>query len=163
MDALAANGGSAEQIAAMEQEYAAYHEERVLDRSKKFPNDIQLQFDLAELRFMQEKYEEARVIFQQISDNPQKHRACLVFLGKCELAMNNSAAAEPLLAEAVKEMYRMDKYRREALYYLALAYEGNGKKSEALECYKTIRANMENYRDISDRIAALTQTAESQA
>ena len=51
----------------------------------------------------------------------------------------------------------MDKYRREALYYLAIAYEGNGKKAEALDCYKTIRANMENYRDIAVRIAALTE------
>ncbi|MBR2911572.1 MAG: hypothetical protein IKC05_08165, partial [Lentisphaeria bacterium] len=62
-----------------------------------------------------------------------------------------------------KDMYRMDKYRREALYYLAIAYEGNGKTAEALECYKTIRANMENYRDIQARMAAISGESAGQA
>ena len=154
---LEANGASAEEIAAARTQREAYHEEQVVSRASRYPNDLQLQFDLAELRFEQGAYEEAQTLFGPVSENPQKRRASLVYLGRCALKLGDTAAAEPLLAEAVKEMYRMDKYRREALYYLAIAYEGNGKKAEALDCYKTIRANMENYRDIAVRIAALTE------
>ena len=153
--ALESQGADAQQIAEAKAKRDACHEERVVTRAKNFPNDIQLQFDLAELRFEQNNFEEARQIFESISDNPQKHRACLVYLGRCAIAMGDTAAAEPLLAEAVKDMYRMDKYRREALYYLAIAYEGNGKTAEAVDCYKTIRASVENYRDIADRLKAL--------
>lgn len=152
---LTAQGADEQQLAEAQARRAAFHEERVVGRAKNFPNDIQLQFDLAELRFEQENFEEAKRIFESIEDNPQKHRACLVYLGRCAIAMGDTATAEPLLAEAVKDMYRMDKYRREALYYLAIAYEGNGKKNEAVECYKTIRASVENYRDIGERLAAL--------
>ena len=152
---LESQGADEQQIAAAKAKRDACHEERVVTRAKNFPNDIQLQFDLAELRFEQDNFEEARQIFESISDNPQKHRACLVYLGRCAIATGDTATAEPLLAEAVKDMYRMDKYRREALYYLAIAYEGNGKKDEAVECYKTIRASVENYRDITERLTAL--------
>jgi tetratricopeptide (TPR) repeat protein len=152
---LRENGSSEDEINAAIQQRDAYHEERVVGRSVEFPNDIQLQFDLAELRFEQGRFDEAKSIFETVCENPQKRRASLVYLGRCALHQGDTAAAEPLLDTAVKDMYRMDKYRREALYYLAIAYEGNGKKDEALECYKTIRANMENYRDIQERIAAI--------
>ena len=149
------SGASEDEINAAIQQRDAYHEERIVGRATEFPNDIQLQFDLAELRFEQGRFDEAKTIFEAVCENPQKRRSSLVYLGRCALHQGDSAAAEPLLDAAVKDMYRMDKYRREALYYLAIAYEGNGKKDEALECYKTIRANMENYRDIQERIAAI--------
>ena len=151
----AQEGASEEELEALRKAREDYHESRVISRAKSFPNDIQLQFDLAELRFEQGSFAEAKEIFESVCENPQKRRASLVYLGRCALLMNNPAEAEPLLAEAVKDMYRMDKYRREALYYLAIAYEGNGKPTEAMDCYKTIRANMENYRDIKERMAAL--------
>ena len=156
-------GSSEEEIAAAVEQRNAYHEERVVGRATEFPNDIQLQFDLGELRFEQNRFEEAKSIFEGVCENPQKRRASLVYLGRCALQLGNSAEAEPLLETAVKDMYRMDKYRREALYYLAIAYEGNGKVAEALDCYKTIRANMENYRDIQARMAALTGESAGQA
>ena len=155
ISAMREQGSSEEDIAAVVQQRDAYHEERVVGRAAAFPNDIQLQFDLAELRFEQQRYEEAQAIFNTVCENPQKRRASLVYLGRCALQLDDSVSAEPLLESAVKDMYRMDKYRREALYYLAIAYEGNGKNNEAMECYKTIRANMENYRDIQARMAAI--------
>ena len=157
------NQADAARIAEAQQARETYHVEQVERRAKSFPNDINLQFDLAELRFEQKMFDEAKTIFESVCENPQKRRASLVYLGRCALEVNDTASAEPLLAEAVKDMYRMDKYRREALYYLAIACAGNGKTAEALDYYKTIRANMENYRDIKDRIAELEQSAAAQA
>lgn len=157
---IAAGSLTEADIAARQQEIAAYHEQHVVNRAATFPNDIQLQFDLGELRFEQNDFVTAREIFTAVAANPQKRRASLVYLGRCALALGDPATAEPLLDEAVKDMYRMDKYRREALYYLALASEGIGKTAEAIECYKTIKANMANYRDVAARLDALAGTSE---
>ena len=59
-------------------------------------------------------------------------------------------------------MYRMDKYKREALYYLGNAYELAGDTAQAVDCYNKVKASMANYRDVPQRLAQLVP-AEGQA
>ena len=61
-----------------------------------------------------------------------------------------------LIETAINEMFRMDIQKREALYYLGNAYEALNNREKALDAYNKISANMKNYRDIQERIAALT-------
>ena len=68
---------------------------------------------------------------------------------------NDFARAVECLDAALSEMYRMDRYRREALYYLGNACEGTGDNARALKCYQDIEASVSGYRDVRERIAAL--------
>ena len=60
--------------------------------------------------------------------------------------------------QALKEMFRMDRYKREALYYLGNACEGVGDNARALKCYQEVEASLTGYRDVAARIAALSGT-----
>ncbi len=148
--------GNAQEAHDLRCEAAQYRADHIVERATKFPNDAQLQFDLGELYFELDHFEEAREVFTKTADFAQKRRACLVYLGRCALQFNDAASAIENLQNAVKEMYRMDKYKREALYFLGNAYELAGNTPQAVDCYNKVRASMENYRDIPQRLAQLT-------
>ena len=145
-----------EQIAQFEKEIKDYRWRHTIERAEKFSGDMQLQFDLGVLQFENNMFKEAVETFTRVSDNPQKRRASLVYLGRCALAENDPAKAVEFIEDAVKEMFRMDIQKREALYYLGIAYETLGNSEKAIEAYRKISANMHNYRDIQERMAALT-------
>lgn len=143
------------QIRDLEKEYEDYRWRHTVDRANKFPNDMQLQFDLGELQFEHGDIETAKVTFERVAENPQKRRASLVFLGRCALLTNKPQDAKSYLEEAIKDMGRMDKYKREAMYHLGEAFEALGNIEEALVQYRAIHANMSNYRDVPERLAKL--------
>ncbi len=151
------------QIADLEKEMASYRWRHTVRRAEAFPNDMQLQFDLAELQFERGMLDDAEKTFTAVAENPQKRRASLVYLGRCRLLQGDCEKAAGLFADALKEMTRMDKAKREALYYLGNAFEKGGNISEALNCYRQINANMDNYRDVADRIAALSASENVEA
>ncbi|MCQ2379790.1 MAG: tetratricopeptide repeat protein [Victivallaceae bacterium] len=144
-----------EQAKQVEEEIASYQLRHALKRVQVSPNDMQLQFDLAALRFDRGETEEAERLFKSVAQNLQKRRAALVYLGRCALLRNAPDEAIGLIEEAVKEMFRMDKYKREALYFLGQAFELTGKTDRAVDCYTQIKASMENYRDVGERLARL--------
>ena len=144
------------QAAELSRERDAYILRHTVSRAKQFPNDVQLQFDLGVLRFNREEIEEAKQIFEQVVQSPQKRRACLVYLGRIALMHNDFQEAISKFEEALTEMYRMDKAKREALYYLGLACEEAGETKKALEAYCQIHANMQSYRDVAARITRLS-------
>ena len=144
------------QIAQMEKEIKDYRWRHTVRRAEQFSGDMQLQFDLGVLQFENNMIPEAIETFTRVSDNPQKRRASLVYLGRCAIINNEPAKAVELIETAINEMFRMDIQKREALYYLGNAYEALGNSEKALEAYNKISANMNNYRDIQTRIATLT-------
>lgn len=149
------------QIAELENECQAYRWRHTVKRAEQFSGDMQLQFDLGVLQFENNMFAEAVETFTRVSDNPQKRRASLVYLGRCSLANNEFDKAINYLEDAIKEMFRMDIQKREALYYLGNAYEFSGDKEKALEAYRKISFNMANYRDIQERMAALNESGET--
>ena len=120
-----------------------------------FPNDVQVQFDLGEFYFENNEIENCKEIFSKLSELPQKRRASLVYLGRCALLENQYTKAVEFLDSALKEMFRMDRYKREALYYLGQACEGIGDNERALKCYRDIESSLSGYQDVQDRISAL--------
>ena len=159
--ARAESAGNAEQAANLRNNAAQYRADHIYNRAVKYPNDAQLQFDLGELYFELGEVEQARAIFTKTAEFAQKKRACQVFLARCALHFNEVDTAVENLQSAIKEMYRMDKYKREALYYLGNAYELAGKTAEAVECYTKVKASMENYRDVPQRLAQLVPAESS--
>ena len=153
------SSGEKEKAAEARQQGEQYRVEHIVARAKKFPNDAQLQFDYGELCFEQGDVEQARTIFTKTADFAQKRRPCLVYLGRCAIHFNDAATAIENLTTAVNEMYRMDKYKREALYFLGIAYELAGDAEKALDCYRKITQSMQNYRDVPQRLEKLAPAA----
>jgi len=144
------------QIADLTKEREGYRMRHALKRAETFPNDMQLQFDLSELYFEHGDVAKSKEILEQIVENPQKRRPGLVLLGRCELAQKDPASARTHIEAAVKEMYSMDRMKREALYYLGVACEESGDVPAALGNYREIQENMVGYRDVDERIEKLS-------
>lgn len=148
-----------EQAKGLEDEMLDYRRRHAIKRAKDFPNDVQVQFDLGEFYFEVGDVANSKAIFTKLADFPQKRRASLVYLGRCAVAEKDFPRAVECLEQALKEMYRMDRYKREALYYLGIACEGTGDTARALKCYQEIDASVSGYNDVPARIAALGGTA----
>ena len=159
VEELRANPGSyenaEEQAKNLEAEMFDYRRRHTIKRAKTFPNDVQVQFDLGEFYFEAGENAEAKAVFEKLADFPQKRRASLVYLGRIALQEGEFAKAIESLDAALKEMYRMDRYKREALYYLGNACEGSGDTERAVKCYKEVEASVAGYRDVKARLAAL--------
>ena len=151
-----------EQIKDLEKTIYDYRWKHTRLRADRFPNDMQLQFDLGELQFECQMYDEAEKTFKAVSENPQKRRGSLVYLGRCALLKNLADEAAAYLKTAVDDMPRMDKYKREALYYLGNALELTGKNAEAVEYYRQILISMPGYRDVNQRVNAINDAAASE-
>lgn len=144
-----------EQAATLEKDVMDYRRRHAIKRAKDFPNDVQVQFDLGEFYFEVGELGPCKEIFVRLADFPQKRRASLVYLGRCALLEQEYAKAAEYLEQALKEMFRMDRFKREALYYLGQASEGVGDAAKALKCYRDVEASVSGYRDVAARIAAL--------
>lgn len=145
----------AEQISQLEGDIASYKLRHAEKRAKDFPKDPTLQLDLAVLHFERGEFDEAEKLFTQVLDTAQTRRTALVYLGRCSILAGKMEDAVKQLEEAVASMYRIDKYKREALYYLAEAATATGNSKRALECYRMIHNSMKNYRDVEEKLAAL--------
>ena len=144
-----------EQAKSLEAEILDYRRRHSIKRAQTFPNDVQVQFDLGEFYFEVGEFPESRTIFEKLLSYPQKRRASLVYLGRIALQNGEFAKAIECLDEALKEMYRMDRYKREALYYLGNACEGAGDTERAVKCYQEVEASVPGYRDVKARLEAL--------
>ena len=144
-----------QQASGLEAEALDYRRRHAIKRAQMFPNDVQVQFDLGEFYFEVGEIANAKEVFGRLADFPQKRRASLVYLGRCALLENDFPRAVECLDQALKEMFRMDRYKREALYYLGNACEGVGDNARALKCYQDVEASLSGYRDVQERIAAL--------
>ncbi len=147
------------QIQQFMQEIANYKLRHAVKRAKDFPNDAQLQFDLGVLYFEREEFDKAEEVLKHCAEIPQTRRNALVYLGRCAIVRNAPEEAITALEEAVANMYRIDKAKREALYYLANACETVGKTDRAIDCYKQIQLSMANYRDVAERMKKLVPAA----
>ena len=141
-----------QQIADLEAQRDAYRMQRALERAQNYPNDAQLNFELAELLFANGKVNDAIAYFQVARRSPQRRLACMVYLGRCFAANKQYDMAVEQLEGALSEMDRMDKTKLETLYYLATTLEESGNEEAAIEKYKEIYQNQANFLDVADRI-----------
>lgn len=130
----------------------SYRLERATDRVNKYPNDLQLRFELANLHWEAGAVDEALQQFQLSQKNPQRRLASIVAIGRCFSAKQQYDLAIEQFNKAISEMIAMDKQKMDALYNLGLCYENSGKTEEALKCYKEIYQANIKYKDVGDRI-----------
>jgi tetratricopeptide (TPR) repeat protein len=144
----------AEQSARIKAERDAF----VLDQKKKqvdkYPNDLQLRFELGVEYFKAGKISEAIQELQKAQNNPNKRVAALSYLGQCFARRNMNDMAASTLQKALKEKLVFDEEKKELIYALGCVFEKMGKGAEAIEQFKQIYEVDIGYKDVAAKVDA---------
>ncbi|MHB9138192.1 MAG: tetratricopeptide repeat protein [Victivallaceae bacterium] len=152
INALAADPANAAKVEELKQNKYNFQLEGAVNRVNTYPNDNQLRYDLAVLYFIGNHIDNAIEQFQYARKNLQRKVSCMVYLGRCFLINAHYDMAIEQFTGAIAEMGRMDKAKKEAVYYLANTYEASGNPQKALECYKEIYQADANFLDVAKKI-----------
>lgn len=129
-----------------------YRLERAIDRVNKYPNDMQLRYDLAIVYWDGNFIDNALEQFQYAKKNPHRRLTSIVYLGRCFFSKNQYDMAVDQIQNALTEMHIMDKAKMEALYYLGITFEKMNEIEKAMDCFKQIYQANINYLDVSERM-----------
>ncbi|MCX7591284.1 MAG: tetratricopeptide repeat protein, partial [Kiritimatiellae bacterium] len=148
-------------IAAAEAKQAerdAFALEDLQERVKRYPNELNLRYELGTVLFERGMINEAIQQFQ-ISRRSAKHRIrSLYFLALCFKQKKQYDLAIEQLKTAYSEVVRMDDEKKDICYELGELLEAMGNKDEAARYYKEIYQVDIGYRDIAQKIERLYQT-----
>ena len=144
----------AEQIAKLKAERQITQLEEAKRRVERYPNDLQLRFELGQLHFEAGRVSEAIQEFQKAQNNPHKRIQALYYLGQCFARRGMSDLAARTFLNAIKEKLVFDDEKKELIYALGCAYEKMGKGGEAIEQFKLIYEVDIGYRDIAAKVDA---------
>jgi tetratricopeptide (TPR) repeat protein len=144
----------AEQMAKLNAERDAYMLDEVKQRADRYPNDLQIRFELGEMYFKAGKIKEAMVEFQKAQNNPHKRVQALTYLGQCFAKQNIYPLAARTLETALKEKPVFDDEKKELIYALGCVYEKMGKMKEAIDQFQEIYAVDLGYKDVAAKVDA---------
>jgi tetratricopeptide (TPR) repeat protein len=144
----------AERTARLQAERQAYELERARALVDKYPNDLQLHFDLGQLYFKTGKFTEAIQAFQKAQNNPHKRVAALNLLGQCFSKRGLNDLAARTFQNALREKPVFDDEKKELIYELAEVLGKMNKTEEAIEQLKQIYEVDIGYRDVAAKVDA---------
>jgi predicted Zn-dependent protease len=121
-------------------------------RAERYPGDLAIRFEFAELLFKAGKIAEAMPEFQKATGNPHKRLQAMYYLGECFAARSMYDMAASTLQTALKEKPVFDDERKEMTYALAGVFEKMNKQDEADELYKLIFQVDMSYRDVTTKV-----------
>jgi len=121
-------------------------------RVERYPNDLQLRFELGQLYFKLGKITEAIQELQKAQNHPQRRIQSMTLLGQCfaHRGMNDMAARK--LQEALAAKTNFDDEKKDLLYVLGSVFEKMGKVEEAIEQFKQIYEVDIGYRDVAAKV-----------
>lgn len=144
----------AEQTARLEAEKTEFKLKECKARADKYPTDLQIRFELAELYFKAGKISEAMQEFQKAQQNPNRRLQSMIYLGQCFARRGMNDLAARTLQNALKEKTTFDEEKKELIYQLGCVLEKMGKKEEAIEQFKQIYEIDMGYKDVSAKVDA---------
>lgn len=144
----------AEQTERLKAERDNFFLEECKRRAEKYPNDLQIRFELGQLYFKSGKIGEAIQELQKAQNNPHRKLQAMSLLGQCfaKRGMNDMAARK--LQDALKEKLTFDDEKKELIYALGSVLEKMGKADEAIEQFKQIYEVDIGYKDVSAKVDA---------
>lgn len=124
--------------------------------TQNYPTNLPLKYEYARHLVRNEQYDEAIPLFQQAQKDPRRKIAAMNQIGYCFFKKGWLADAVDIYTKAI-DSYELkdDAIGKELRYNLALAYEQQGKKQEALDVYRKIAQADFNYKDVSRRVDEL--------
>lgn len=144
--------GSEADALQLEAKRTAFAFEDLNTRVMRYPNDLQLRYDLGILLHERKQVDEAIQQFQLAQRSPLLHTRSLFYLGLCFAAKKQYDIAVEQLEKAVAEMPGMDEQKKAAFYELGLAWEAMGDHPKSQDYFKQIYQSDIRYRDVSARI-----------
>jgi len=144
----------AEKAARLKAERDEYILSEARQRVERYPGDLSIRFELAELLFKAGKINEAMPEFQKARDNPHKRIQSMAYLGQCLAAQGKNDMAARQLQNAIKEKIVFDEEKKEMMYALAGVFEKMGKQNEGDELYKQIYEVDMGYKDVMAKVDA---------
>jgi tetratricopeptide (TPR) repeat protein len=144
----------AEQAARVRAERDEFQLKECRQRAEKYPNDLQIRFDLGKLYFQAGKIGEAIQEFQKAQHNPHKRIQALNYLGQCFAKRGMNDLAARTLQNAIKEKQVFDDEKKDLVYSLGIVLEKMGKTEEAIEQFKVIYEADIGYRDVAAKVDA---------
>jgi len=123
------------------------------ERLANYPTDQRIRFRYAQCLFAAGHYDEAIPCFQEARIDPRNRTACNLYTARCFFEKGLYPPAIDTLTSLIKGYEGTgDDLAKEMHYWLARAYEAEGKDPEAMETYNQIIQWDYNYRDVRERI-----------
>lgn len=122
------------------------------DRTARYPNDLQLKYDLGVLLFQQDRINDAIQQFQASQRNAQRRINSLYYIGLCFKSKQQYDMAIDQLQRAASELPVMDDMKKAVVYELGLLHELRGNQVEAMEFFKQIYQIDISYRDVAAKV-----------
>lgn len=148
-----------EQKAALQEELGKMKSEKAVravslarERLEKYPNDLQLRFELACALVKIDNHKEAVPELQQAIRQPNIRHQALILLGVCFWKAKMLPLAKKQFETAESEMVGMDDVKKEALHKLALVKEEMGDKEGYMAELMKIYEVDSQYEDVAQRI-----------
>lgn len=103
-------------------------------------------------------FDDAVSEFDKAEKDPSRFVDCLTLKGLCYSDKNDYVSAEKVFMQALDSQYLEDIQRLNLGYELGLLYERADRLNDALISYQNVLSQDSNYRDVSDKIAALEES-----
>lgn len=145
---------AAEQADRLRKEREEFRLKNAQERVERYPNDLQLRFELGQIYFERGMISEAIQEFQKAQVNPHRRIAALNFLGQCFAKRGMLDLAARTFQNALKEKIVFDDEKKELIYRLGCVWEGLGKTEQAIEQFKQIYEVDIGFRDVAAKVDA---------
>jgi tetratricopeptide (TPR) repeat protein len=153
----------AEKSAQLKTERDNYILSEVKQRAERYPSDLGIRFELAELLFKTGRISEAMPELQKASSNPHKRLQAMALLGQCFAGLGMDDMAVTQLQGALREKPVFDDEKKDMTYALAGVFVKMGKLDEADELYKQIFHVDMNFKDVMAKVQASYKRKSGQA
>jgi len=144
--------GQTEEAEAMEAQKYQFLLEDAEDRTRRYPNDLQIKFEYGELLYQHDMLNEAIQQFQASQRNPQRRLESLYFMGLCFKEKGQVDIAAEQFEKAAAEIPTMDDTKMNIFYELGEIAEIQGNMEKAMGYYKDIYAVDIGYKDVAQKI-----------
>ncbi|MEW6025718.1 MAG: tetratricopeptide repeat protein [Planctomycetota bacterium] len=148
-----------EALARAQQEKNNFRIEEYRQRVKLYPTNLIYRYQLGRAFYDAKQYDEAVAEFQASLRDHKLKTDSLNYLGLCFIAKKLYDMAVGQFTKALEGGALTNEYAKAIRYNLALAYEYNQNREQAISEYKKIMEVDISYRDVSDRVNKLQAAA----
>jgi tetratricopeptide (TPR) repeat protein len=141
-----------EQSATLKAEREAFLLADCQKRAEKYPNDLQIRFELGVLYFQAGKIAEAMPELQKAQQNPHRKIQAMGYLGQCFASRGMYDMAARTLQNAIKEKLIFDTEKKDLVYAFGSVLEKSGKAEEAIKQYEQIYEIDMGYKDVAAKV-----------
>ena len=144
--------GKSAEAEAIRQKREKFRFDDLADRVARYPNELQLRYELGVLLFLRDDLNEAVQQFQLAQRNPHFRIKAVYYIGVCFKRKKQYDLAIEQLEKAAAEVPVMNDIKKDICYDLGEIYESMGDRAKALTYFKDIYSVDISYKDVAKKI-----------